>query len=228
MLKLFSLPSSKKYRKLSSNQTYFPSNAVHMLTLEDVVPLDCDVLIPILAGVFVVQSQRVHDLMAKIPGTADLWDVHRLFSALATDKGCTTRRETIQRKLIYTVDSIFKREIVGLTQNLWWTSSSWTLWNVEQSGYTRKPRSSQKPSGFQTLPELWRGNHLECCLVLNCCQNFQNQPTDWSMTKGTMASGHTRFTAFLFSWNPRNPDHRSTTPTPAGYIQHSQSCLAFH
>lgn len=72
MSKLFSLPSSKKDRKLSSNQTYFPSNAVHMLTLEDVVPLDCDVLIPILAGVFVVQSQRVHDLMAKIPGTADI------------------------------------------------------------------------------------------------------------------------------------------------------------
>lgn len=43
-----------------------------MLTLHDVVPMDCDVLIPILAGVLVVQSQRVHYLMAEIPQSADL------------------------------------------------------------------------------------------------------------------------------------------------------------
>lgn len=99
---LFFTFKQKNDRKHSSNQTfikvwYCPSNetcAAHMLTLQDAVPLDCDVLIPILAGVFVVQSQRVHDLVAKIPHSADLGEVHRLLSSLATDKGCTTRRET--------------------------------------------------------------------------------------------------------------------------------------
>lgn len=84
----------------------------HMLTLHDVVPLDCDVLIPILAGVLVVQSQRVHYLMAEIPQSTDLWEVQRLFSSLATNKGCTARRETIQRQLIiYTSESMFKQNL---------------------------------------------------------------------------------------------------------------------
>lgn len=43
-----------------------------MLTFPDIVPLYCDVLVPICTGVFVVQAQSVHELMAKVPHSTDL------------------------------------------------------------------------------------------------------------------------------------------------------------
>lgn len=63
-----------------------------MQTLQDILPLYCDVLIPILAGVFMVQSQSVHDLMAKVPHHADIREVQPLFSSLTANIRCTTKR----------------------------------------------------------------------------------------------------------------------------------------
>lgn len=62
-----------------------------MPTFQDMLPLYCDVLIPILAGVFMVQSQSVHDLMAKVPHRTDIREVQLLFSSLTTNIRCTTK-----------------------------------------------------------------------------------------------------------------------------------------
>lgn len=43
-----------------------------MFTFQDIVPHYCDVLVPIRTGVFVVQAQSVHDLVAKVPHSTDL------------------------------------------------------------------------------------------------------------------------------------------------------------
>lgn len=71
-----------------------------MLTFQDMLPLYCDVLIPILAGVFMVQPQSVHELMAKVPHRTDLSEVQLLFSSLTTNMRCTTTER--KKILIYT------------------------------------------------------------------------------------------------------------------------------
>lgn len=62
-----------------------------MPTFQDMLPLYCDVQIPILAGVFMVQPQSVHDLMAKVPHCTDIREVQLLFSSLTTNIRCTTK-----------------------------------------------------------------------------------------------------------------------------------------
>lgn len=61
--------------------------SAEVFTWHDILPLHRDVLIPVLAGVFMMQSQSMNDLMAKIPHTTRLGEIQRLGSSSTTNKG---------------------------------------------------------------------------------------------------------------------------------------------
>lgn len=66
------------------------------ITWHDTLPLHSDVMISVLAGVFMMQSQSMNELMAKIPHTARTGEIHRLVSSSTTNKRCTATEESEQ------------------------------------------------------------------------------------------------------------------------------------
>lgn len=68
-----------------------------VFTWHDALPLHSDVLIPVLAGVFMMKPQSMNDLMAEIPHATRAGVKYRLGSSLTTNKGHTAR-ETNRKK----------------------------------------------------------------------------------------------------------------------------------
>lgn len=66
-------------------------------TWNNALPLHSDVLVPVFAGVFVMQAQSVNELMAKVPNTTWLGVIHHLGSSLTANKGRTARETNTSR-----------------------------------------------------------------------------------------------------------------------------------
>lgn len=122
ILKLFCLPLNQKSSKLFVTSLSFEAMqtswkysccvrmfhsfymSAQVFTWHDTLPLHSDVLIPVRAGVFMMQSQSMNDLMAKIPHTTRLGVIQRLVSTSTTNEG-RTARETNKKPESQRVDS---------------------------------------------------------------------------------------------------------------------------